>query len=140
MKIKGYASRTSVDRVGHVVAAYAFKDSIAARGLTGSRGVKLLYGHNSDKILGSIAKLTHLPNGLWIEAEIDKSISYAADVAKAIAASGGLSFSVSFIPSEVDLVSDKNGDEYLKIVKGDLYEVSVVPFPCNEDCEMSYEN
>lgn len=133
MKVEGYASTTDLDLVRDIVAAGAFDASIRDRGLTGPRGIRLLWQHDRSQILGSITDLKTTNNGLRITADIDESITVAAEAAKMIRAAGGLSFSVGFRTLDADITA--TGD--IIITRGDLKEVSVVTFPANENAIMT---
>lgn len=137
MIVRGYASTSDMDHVRHVVDPKAFASSVRERGLLGPKGIKLLFQHQRDKVLGRVTKLEVRNRGLWLEGEVDEEISFGKDVARMIEASGGLSFSVGFFPIDVDLEEDATGREYLLIRRGDLFEVSVVTFPCNEEAGMT---
>lgn len=136
MKLNGWATTSDLDAVRHSIVPSAFSASIHRRGLSGPRGIRLLLGHDSQKPAGVITKLEARNKGLWIEAELSESISYARDAAEAIRAAGGLSFSVGFWVQDADIAEDRDGREYLVILKGDLHEVSVVTFPANEAAQM----
>lgn len=134
--VSGYASTTDLDHAGHVVARNAFAASIRRKGLIGPRGVKLLAHHDRRMPLGRITALESRSDGLWIEANIDDEISYGSDLVRAIEAAGGLSFSVGFYIEDASIIED-GLDPYLLIERGELLEVSVVTFPCNEAAEMT---
>ncbi len=131
MIVKGYASTPDLDHYRHVVARGAFDESIAQKGLTGPRAIRLLHQHEHDRVLGAIKVLEQRTGGLWIEADIDEAISFGRDVAAMIRATGGLSFSVGFFLVDAAFAEDRYGDEYLYITRGELTEVSVVTFPGN---------
>lgn len=135
--ISGWASTTQMDMVRHVVAAGAFSDSIRKRGLRGPGAVRLLAFHDTSKPLGVITKLEQRDRGLWLEATIEDAISYGKDIALAAKAAGGLNFSVGFFLEDADIGTAPDGGEYLHILKGDLFEVSVVTFPANPGAAMS---
>lgn len=126
--ISGYASTADRDCAGHIVLPSAFTASVAEKGITGPKGVKLLFNHDKSKVLGRITKLQVTNKGLWIEADIQDEISYGKDVALAVDAAGGLSYSVGFYPEEAYF----DDDEYPVFTKVELTEVSVVVWPCNE--------
>lgn len=135
--VAGWASTPDMDVARHVVMAGAFAESIANRGLSGPRGIKLLIDHNWSKVAGVIRKLEYRGDRLWIEAQLNLSISYARDTYEAAKMNDGLSFSVGF-----DLltyqIKGAEGGEWLQIDSGDLLEVSIVPFPANESAEMTF--
>lgn len=137
--IAGFASTADLDRVRDVVLAGAFDDSIKERGLTGPRGIKLLIGHDSEKLAGVITKLETRDGKLWIEARLNLEIGYVKDAYLAAKMIGGVSFSVGFRILDYTFKEDEErGIEYLEIAKGDLLEVSMVPFPANEHAQMMF--
>lgn len=138
--VAGWASTKDLDSYGHVVEVGAFSESIAKRGLTGPKSVKFLRGHDRDFPLGVVKVLEYRNDRLWIEAQLNLKVSYAADLWEMLKMSGGFSFSVGFFLQDYSWKAYK-GDaevEYLYITKGDLFEVSVVPFAGNEEAVMTY--
>lgn len=133
--VAGWASTSSTDTSNHVVEPGAFNASIKERGLKGPRSIKLLMGHDRNKIAGSITVLEQKGNRLWIEAQLNLNISYVKDLYEAIKSSGGLSFSVGFYLGE-HVRNAQTG--VLTIKSGDLFEISVVPFPANEEAIMAH--
>lgn len=141
--IAGWASTPDRDYADHIVLPRAFDDSIRARGLNGPKGVKLLVQHDPNRPAGIIRVLETRGERLWIEAQMNLAISYARDFYEAAKSIGGLNFSVGFNRQKWEWVweQDDDGrdvDEYLVIEKGDLWEVSVVTFPMNENCTMEF--
>nr|WP_319389794.1 HK97 family phage prohead protease [uncultured Cohaesibacter sp.] len=133
MIVKGYASTVDIDSDGHVVLPSAYSESIRKRGLRSGKGVKLLHAHDSRLVVGGISVLEVRNRGLWLEAHIDEKISYGKDLAQAIRASGGLSFSVGFFPIDAEIVKDHKKGTHLLVTKVDIVEVSVVTFPANDE-------
>ena len=133
MIVEGLASTTDLDLVNDVVAPGAFDKSIRRRGLTGPKGIKLLWQHDRSKIIGRILELKPTNTGIRIKADVDEDISIAAEAAKMIRASGGMSFSVGYRLKDADL--GERGE--IIITEGDLFEVSVVTFPANPDAVMT---
>lgn len=141
--LRGWASTDDLDLVGHRVARGAFDRSIARRGLVGPSAVRLLLDHDPSRPAGRILVLETRRIGigrvgLWIEAQLDLEIPYARDRWQAIKSAGGLNFSVGFWPLDLDLAEDADGDEYLLILRGDLFEVSSVTFPANPAAQMVF--
>ena len=134
--VAGWASTPDLDLYRHMVKTGAFDDSIRSRGLSGPKSVKLLLGHDWDKVSGVIRVLETRQGKLWIEAQLNLNISYARDAYEATKMAGGLNFSVGFMLQDYSFKEDGNKDEYLLIERGDLFEVSIVPFPGNEECTM----
>lgn len=135
--IAGWASTSNKDHAFHVVAPGAFEEAIAEKGLDGPKGIKLLAQHRSDRPAGKIHKLEYRGGDLWIEAQLNLNISYVRDLYEAAKMQGGLSFSVGFFLENYEFRGE-DGEEYLYISKGELFEVSVVTFPCNDDAQMTY--
>jgi HK97 family phage prohead protease len=133
--IAGWASTPDVDFYGHIVEGGAFEASIKDRGLKGARGIKLLIGHDHNKVAGEIVVLEYRGRRLWIEAQLNLNISYVKDYHEAIKSAGGLGFSVGFFMGDYDI--EKNTG-IVKIKNGDLFEVSVVAFGANEKAKMSF--
>jgi len=136
--IAGWASTPDLDSYRHVVQKGAFDDAISAKGLSGPKSIKLLIGHDWNKVAGVIKVLETRGERLWIEAELNLNISYVRDAYEASKMAGGLNFSVGFSLQDYEFKEDSSGFEYLLIKKGDLFEVSVVPFPGNEECTMDF--
>ncbi len=116
----------------------AFDEAINKRGLTGPKGIKLLLNHDWAQVAGVIKVLEQRGNSVWIEAQLNLKISYANDAYEAIKSAGGLSFSVGFFLQEYNIRKDANDRDYFELVKGDLFEVSIVPFPANSDAVMEF--
>lgn len=136
--IAGWASTPDLDSYRDVVIPGAFDASINTRGLTGPKGIKLLINHDWAKVGGAIKVLETRNGKLWIEAQLNLAISYAKDTYEAIKSAGGLSFSVGFFLQDYNIRQDANGRDYFELVRGDLFEVSVVPFPANEEATMEF--
>lgn len=136
--IAGYASTSDLDSYNHIVAGGAFQESINKRGLSGPTSIKLLIGHDWDKVAGVITALEYRGDRLWIEAQLNLNISYARDTYEAAKMAGGLNFSVGFSIEEtdIDFREMEDGTEYVLITGGDLFEISVVPFPANQEAQM----
>lgn len=136
--VAGWASTTDLDHYHHVVEKGAFQEAITNKGLTGPKGIKFLMGHDRDKVAGIIKRLEYRGNNLWIEAQMNLQVSYVKDLYEVTKMNGGLSFSVGFFLQDYAYKEDKQHNEYMYITKGDLFEVSVVPFAGNEECVMQY--
>lgn len=139
--IAGWASTPDKDLVSDVVMPGAFKNAIGRRGLEGPMGIKLLIGHDPDRMAGKITKLVESEKGLWIEAQLNLEITYVKDAYLAAKMQGGVNFSIGY-----RLVKDgfrfidmgKDDDSYWELSELDLFEVSVVSFPANEKAYMTF--
>jgi len=140
--IKGIASVASTDAYGHKVLAGAFDDSIKIKGLNGPTGVKLLAFHDWSKPAGVIKQLQTVDGKLRIEAQLSLKAQYVRDLYEVTKDIGGLNFSVGFMLQEFDFVDDEDMDKHdnawLVIKKGELMEVSVVPFPAQAEAQMTF--
>lgn len=132
--IAGWASTADLDLYGHRIVRGAFSQSIRERGLTGSRAIKLLLDHDWNRPAGLIRQLEYRGDNLWIEAQLAMDIEYARDRYAVIKLLNGFNFSVGFILQDYEIKTDPVAkDEYLQVNRGDLFEVSVVAFPGNEN-------
>lgn len=136
--VAGWASTKDLDFYRHRVMPGAFQAAINKRGLTGPKGIKFLVGHDWNKVAGVIKKLEYRNGDLWMEAQFNLAISYARDMYEAAKMNEGLSFSVGFMLEKYAVEKDADEQEWLRIDQGDLYEVSAVPFPGNEQAEMTF--
>lgn len=127
-KVSGWATTPTIDITGDRIENGAFAAAIRSRGLTGPRAIKLLLDHDRTKLAGVITLLEYRSQGLWIEAELDLSIGYVRDRWSILEKLGGFNWSVGFYLEQVG--PDRN---VRSITRGDLYEVSLVAFPANED-------
>lgn len=136
--VAGWASTPDLDTYHHVVVKGAFDEAIQKRGIKGPRGIKFLIGHDWDKGAGEIKVLETRGERLWIEAQLNLNISYARDAYEVMKMNGGWNFSVGFMLMDYEFKENKQVGEFLQINRGDLYEVSAVPFPGNEECTMEF--
>lgn len=134
--IAGWASTPFLDHGRDVVAPDAFSKSIADRGISGSRSVKLLLNHASNQVAGSIKSLEYREGKLWIEAQLNLNVSYVKDIYE-VAKDVGFNFSVGFRSMNEKTYNSDDGP-YTVIFEGDLVEVSIVPFPMNEEASVEY--
>lgn len=129
VSIEGYASTIDKDRVGDIILSEAWtKDG----GLESFRkNPILLFNHNYDKPIGKADNIEVDDKGLKIKAFISKA---AGEVGQLIKDGILKTFSVGFRIK--DAFYDSNNDIYY-IKSAELYEVSVVSVPCNQDAVFS---
>ncbi len=122
LHVAGYASVFNVeDGAGDIVMPGAFKDAIL------SKKIKLLWQHKQEVPIGVIEKIYEDEKGLYIAATINGTTLAGKD-AKSLIEQGAVNgFSIGFLVLESHL--NDNGNQV--ITKADLWEVSVVTFPCN---------
>lgn len=124
LKIRGMASTKDVDRAGDIMDPECWTKG----GLTNyEKNPILLFNHDYNRPVGKTTSLKVTDSGLEIEAEI----SGADPKIKALIEMGVLkTFSVGFGIKDADYMRESGG---LHIKDVELYEVSVVSVPCNQD-------
>lgn len=135
--LAGWASTPSRDQYRSEIVPGAFQDAINTRGLSGPTGVKFLLDHDWTRPAGVIKELSYRSDKLWMETQMNLAVPYANERYEMIKMMGGANFSVGFILQEYDIVTkmdEGEEDTFLQINKADLFEVSSVMFPGNEDC------
>jgi HK97 family phage prohead protease/HK97 family phage major capsid protein len=128
VKIKGYASTNNTDRAGDVILPEAWSKGIADY----QKNPILLFNHNYDKPIGRTTSIEITDKGLEIEGEISRKA--ADNVADLIEDDVLKAFSVGFMVKDADY--DSASDLFV-IKEAELYEVSVVSVPCNQDAVFS---
>ena len=129
LDIKGSASTNAMDRAGDIIEPGAWTKS---GGLDNYKNNPiLLFNHNYDRPIGRAKELNVGDNGLDITARISKSAGEIKDLIK----DGVLgAFSVGFKVKDADYISETDG---YKIKAAELFEVSVVSVPCNQNAVFS---
>jgi HK97 family phage prohead protease len=124
IKIAGLASTTDIDRVGDVILSSAWDNG----GIENfKKNPIILYNHNHSKPIGRATSLSVSEKGLALEAKISSADKEIQQLIK----DGVLStFSVGFRIKDADYIEETDG---LKIKDVELYEVSVVSIPCNQN-------
>lgn len=129
VKIVGLASTDSVDRVGDVILPEAWEKSGGLNNY--KKNPILLFNHNYNSPIGKVNSINVTERGL----EVEGSISAADTKVKKLVEDGVLSaFSVGFAMKEVDYVRETDG---FLIKDAELYEISVVSVPANQDAVFS---
>ena len=128
LDIKGSASTNALDRAGDIIEPGAWTKG----GLDNYKNNPiLLFNHNYDRPIGRAKELEVSENGLDITARISKSAGDIKDLIK----DGVLgAFSVGFKVKDADYISETDG---YKIKDAELFEVSVVSVPCNQNAVFS---
>ena len=123
LKIAGYANTTSKDRTKDIIVPEAWVHGVK----NFRKNPVLLYQHNRSDAIGRVSKVTVDRNGLYIEAEI----SSAKQEIQTLIKDGALkAFSVGFLPKKVSY-DRKTDTNFIKSL--DLFEISVVSVPANQD-------
>lgn len=139
--VAGWASTSGRDYYNHEVVAGAFQEAIDKRTLTGPAGIKLLLDHNWEKPAGVIKVLEYRRGKLWMEAQMNLDVGYAKERWSMLKMMGGANFSVGFMLQDYEVITrqvDGDDESYLRIDRGDLFEVSIVLFPGNEEAQMLF--
>lgn len=137
--IAGWASTAGRDLYNHEVIKGAFQESMDKRGLTGPTSIKFLLDHDWQKPAGVIKVLEYRRDSLWMEAQMNLDVGYVKERWQMLKMMGGANFSVGFMLQDYEIVvKEDETDSYLRIDKGDLFEVSTVLFPGNEECQMTF--
>src|SRR5512132_3758314 len=123
------AAAYSVDRQGERIAAGAFADTIQ-RWATSGKTVPLHWNHKAepDNIIGSINTMKEPSEGLLVAGQLDIEESETAREVWRSVKRGRVSLSFGFL---VKTAHDEDDIHVLDEV--DLFEVSIVAAPANED-------
>lgn len=128
--IKGSASTNTLDRAGDIIEPTAWTkgglDSFKSNPI-------ILFNHNHDRPIGRAKEIGVSDKGLDITARISKAAGEVTNLIK----DGVLgAFSVGFKVKDADYISETDG---YRIKDAELFEVSVVTVPCNQDAVFSLQ-
>jgi len=128
LDIKGSASTSAIDRAGDIIE----HDAWTKGGLENFKNNPIiLFNHNYDRPIGRAKELSVDENGLNLTARISKSATDIKDLIK----DGVLgAFSVGFKVKDAEYMTETDG---YKIKDAELFEVSVVSVPCNQNAVFS---
>lgn len=121
---EGYASLFGAEDLGRdVVMPGAFRASLANRG---PRGIKMLYQHDANEVIGVWLKLKEDIRGLRVEGKLLPDVGRSREVLSLMRAGAidGLSIGYHVVKARADA---KTG--LRKLIEVDLWEISVVTFP-----------
>lgn len=124
----GFASTSDLDRGNDIVVKGAFSRTLAQRGAK----VKLLWQHDMEKPIGKPTLLEEREGGLYIEGKI--SDTERGREAMTLLRDGVIdSMSIGYSVKEADYYEDG-----VRVIRDlDLYEVSLVTFPMNENARVT---
>lgn len=123
--ITGYANTVAKDRAGDVILASAWETSGALANYM--KNPIILAFHDHSKPIGKALSVTPTTQGLEVEVEISKAAGPVYDLIR----DGVLkTFSVGFRCKDADY-DNETGIYVIKDVE--LFEISVVSVPCNQD-------
>ena len=127
--IKGMASTVDFDRAGDSISAEAWTKG----GLKNfEKNPIILFNHDYDRPIGRATGLKATEHGLELEAKISKSAP--ANVCELVKEGILGAFSVGFRVKDADFIKETDG---LMIKDAELFEVSVVSVPCNQEATFS---
>ena len=128
----GYASVFgNKDQGGDIVERGAFAKTLKGRGV---RGIKMLADHDSTKRVGVWEEMREDESGLYVRGRLltEKSIGKDAYIDLKSGALDGLSIGGRTVADAMD------GRKRARVIKEfDLYEISLVSFPMNEQARVS---
>ena len=127
--IKGYANTTVRDRSGDVIPASVWKNENTLKDYL--KNPIILGFHNHDKPIGKMVDYQVTELGLEITVEIYNTIEY---IYKAVKNGILKTFSIGFWLRDFEY-NDTTDSFVLKDIE--LYEISVVSVPCNQDSVFS---
>jgi HK97 family phage prohead protease len=124
--VSGYASTftTKPDSYNSVVLPGAFTNTLA-KGLS---RIKVLWNHNPDDPIGKLLEAREDNIGLWVRYQLSLGVQKAADIYTLI--KDGVIDSMSF---GFSILSDDYKDGVWRIKEVDLWDVSPVTFPANQE-------
>jgi HK97 family phage prohead protease/HK97 family phage major capsid protein len=129
LDIKGSASTNALDRAGDIIEPSAW---IKNGGLDNFKNNPvILFNHDYNRPIGRAKDLAVTENGLDLTARISKSAGDIKDLIK----DGVLgAFSVGFKVKDAEYMTETDG---YRIKDAELFEVSVVTVPCNQNAVFS---
>ena len=130
----GYGSVYDViDQGDDIVAPGAFADSLAELGAKG-RMPALLWQHSAREPIGVYTKMSEDSTGLFVEGKLALKTQRGAEAYELMQMKAISGLSIGFMTRE-DSYDQKTGIRTIK--KGDLWEVSLVTFPMNDQARVS---
>jgi HK97 family phage prohead protease/HK97 family phage major capsid protein len=127
VKIAGMASTSDTDRAGDVVLPSAWGSGVENY----KKNPIILFNHDYSKPIGRVSSISISDKGLSVEAKISSADKEIQQLVK----DGVLStFSVGFMIKEADYLEETDG---FLIKEAELFEISVVSVPCNQEATFS---
>lgn len=127
--ISGYASVFGIkDKHGDIVQKGAFEGSVIS--FKGGKSIPILWQHKQDKPIGVIEHMEEDEYGLYISARIITGIAKGDEAWKLIKSQVICGFSIGYVASG-EYLDFKTDTRFLNEI--DLWEVSIVTFPANEE-------
>lgn len=130
---EGYASTTAKDRGGDIVEIGAFDRSIAAHKAAGTMP-KMLWQHDPGKVIGIWDEMRQDDKGLFVKGRCIKTTTLGKDAHELLRAGAIDSMSIGYATRDAEY---EDGGETRRLKEVDLWEVSLVTFPMNEDARIT---
>jgi HK97 family phage prohead protease len=130
---EGYASTMDLDRGGDIVAMGAFDRSLAQHRAKGTKP-KMLWNHDPDKVIGVWDEFRQDEKGLYVKGRCIKETALGRDTYELLKAGAIDSMSIGYRTIEAEF--DREGDNR-KLMEVELWEVSLVTFPMNENARVT---
>ena len=130
--VKGYASTFgNLDRAKDIIDPNAFDKTIADHKARGMRGIRILYNHDRNLLLGHapIETVKVDEHGLYIEAHLNLDVTLAKDIYSFVKQGVLRDFSIGYIEREYSYNTETNINT---VVEAELLETSIVNEPCNQ--------
>jgi len=130
-RFQGYASVfNTIDRGNDLILPGAFKRSLRERG---AKGVKLLWQHDPKEPVGIIDDLYEDTRGLFVHGRLILDVDRAREAYRLLGAGALDGLSIGFHT----LKSNQRSDGVRLLREVDLWEISLVTFPMNEQARIS---
>jgi uncharacterized protein len=128
----GYASVFNVeDNHNDIILSGAFGNSLSKKHY--GKDIKLLWQHKTEEPIGVFTKIVEDDLGLYVEGRLLLDVQRASE-AYALLKSGAVKgLSIGFIVKQYD----RNDDGARIIHEADLWEISLVTFPANEQAQVT---
>lgn len=130
---EGYASAMTLDRGGDIVDMGAFDRSLARHKARNTKP-KMLWNHDPNKVVGVWDEFSQDDKGLYVKGRCIKSTTLGKDCHELLLAGAIDSMSIGYMTREAEY---EEGGEVRRLKEVDLWEVSLVTFPMNEDARVT---
>jgi hypothetical protein len=127
----GYAAVfNNEDLGGDVITPGAFTKTIAE-----NPSVPILWGHNSDEVIGVNSAWKEDSKGLKVEGQLIMDVQRAKEARSLMQAKAVKGLSIGYDPVVIDWSREKEGIRTLKEIK--VWEYSLTPFPMNPKAQVT---
>jgi len=130
----GYASTHTVDQGGDQVMPGAFTKTLAKHESDGAWPV-MLWAHETNKPIGAFTKMAEDVNGLFVEGKLwvdFPAVDSAVTAYRGLKAGNVTGLSIGYLTHNFDY-----DGEIRQLKELELFEISLLPFPMNNDARVS---